>query len=183
MELTGQKGDALRSQPSFRDDLIEYAAEVGLGPGEFRPLAAAEADEVATVVGRTFGDAVRFLWWQYEGECALPSAANHFRNGDGSEHLARIAPQPDAPAWLIAKNEYRIVYYGESSETTYFVFEATLANIERVLINAHSFEYLVVSKSLDWLIAEDHHDIVIVVGAPVVERLQRIVSSANTPSD
>jgi hypothetical protein len=56
------------------------------------------------------------------------------------------------------------------------VFESSPAVVQRVLGNSHGFEYLVVSKDLEWLIAEDHHSCMLAVGHPVIERLKAVTA-------
>ena len=155
---------APESPHSFRDYLLGSAAEIGVEAVEFCPLADDEASVVAEVEGKRFGSSIRFLWWCPDGPPVTPSAAHQFQDDQGWAELAHIAPNPNEPVWLIAENWY-------SERPAYFVFEGTPAVIQRVLGNSLGFEYVVVSKRLEWLIAEDDHSVVQVVGSPVVGRL------------
>lgn len=151
---------------SFRDYLMRCASEAGLGPDDLRPLPDGPAAEVAAAIAGRFGDAVRLLWLPAGPPCGLPVASRHFEDDRGWDRVARLAPDPEAPVWLAAEN-----WRGATPRC--YVFESRPAAIRRVLGEAHGFEYLVASRRLDWLLAEDHHSVMTAVGAPVVERLLR----------
>ena len=55
----------------------------------------------------------------------------------------------------------------------FWVFEATLDAAARTLDNHHLLEFYLVSRHLDWLIAENHHDVLIGVGDRAVAALHR----------
>ncbi len=152
---------------SFRDRLAANAAEVGLGPDQFDPLPDHRAAEVASSIEVRFGDSVQMLWWGTDSPCDSPSASRHFEDDRGWSWIDRIAPQADDAAWFIAEN------WGGGSPRC-FVFEATPTAVRAVLGNSRGFEYLLASKRLDWLIAENHHSVVIVVGQAVVDRLRQL---------
>jgi hypothetical protein len=47
----------------------------------------------------------------------------------------------------------------------------------------YGFEYYIVSKKFEWLLCENHHDILIAVGQPMVEKMERLLSHiGNLPS-
>jgi hypothetical protein len=98
----------------------------------------------------------------------LPTASYRDHDGRGWEWVGRIAPDPDERVWFIAEN-----WHGGSPPC--YVFEGRPAAVVGVLGNSHGFEYLMASKRLEWLIAEDHHGVIVVAGQAVVDRLERVV--------
>lgn len=152
-------------QQSFRDYLIGMATEANLSEDNFRPLPDGQAAEVAERVEGRFGDSVRLLWWGTESPCRLPSLTRQFPDDTGWTQVGHIAPDSDEPAWFIAENF-------NGGATRCYIFEVRPGAIGRLLGSTHHFEYLLASRGLDWIIAENHHGVVIAVGEPVVGRLR-----------
>lgn len=155
--------------PSFRDELLATAAGVGLGLSQFRSLPDEQGIEVASAIESRFGGSVRLHWWGTDSPCDLPAASRHFSDDQGWAFVDLITPDPEQSVWFVAEN------FGGGSPRC-FVFEAKPSAIRAVLGNSHGFEYLLASKQLDWLIVEDHHSVVVVVGQAVVDRLNRLDS-------
>lgn len=54
--------------------------------------------------------------------------------------------------------------------------EATVEAVQSVIGECWAFEYYLVSQSLDWLIGENHSDVVFAIGEAVSERLAQVAS-------
>ena len=55
-------------------------------------------------------------------------------------------------------------------------FDTTPQYAHDVIGESHGFEYMLVSHSLDWFIAENDHRFLIVCGGSVVDRLRQLVT-------
>lgn len=75
---------------------------------------------------------------------------------------------PTASVWFIL---------GESHGATggdYWLFEGEISAVIEVLKGLHIVEFYVVGHRLDWLLAENHHNMLIGVGDIAVQRLQAL---------
>jgi hypothetical protein len=170
-------GEEMRGEPaSFLDYLMQMALEAGLDADEFRPLPEGAAAAVIHALKGRFGDSVRMLWWRAAPACDLPAASRRFCEDRGWDQVERLAPDAEVPVWLVAEN-----WYGGSPDC--FVFETTPSATRRVLGKSHGFEYLVASRGLDWLLAEDDHSVITAVGRPVVERLMHLEGGQPAAAD
>ncbi|HEY8947143.1 MAG TPA: DUF6756 family protein, partial [Polyangiaceae bacterium] len=79
---------------------------------------------------------------------------------------------PDTPVWLIVEDFGRM-----KPGTPLWVFEATLAAAIATLENHHLLEFYIVSRSLDWLVGENHHDVLFAAGDHAVTVLRDIGQS------
>ena len=69
--------------------------------------------------------------------------------------------------WLIA---------GDSLDRSFVVCEGSIEDIRDVIGECFGFEYFVTPKDLDWLLCENHHDVLIAVGDAVRARLIEMAS-------
>ena len=76
---------------------------------------------------------------------------------------------PDTPVWPIVED-----FDGTKQGTPFWVFQATLAAAIATLRNHHLLEFYIVSRSLDWLVGENHHDVLFAAGDHAVAVLRDI---------
>jgi Family of unknown function (DUF6756) len=76
---------------------------------------------------------------------------------------------PETPVWLIVED------FGRTKQSTpFWVFEATLAAAIATLENHHLLEFYLVSRSLDWLVGENHRAVLFAAGDHAVAVLRDI---------
>lgn len=73
----------------------------------------------------------------------------------------------ETPVWLIVED-----FDGEKRGAPFWLFEATLAAAVATLENHHLLEFYIVSRSLEWLVGENHHDMVFAVGDHAIDVLR-----------
>ena len=83
------------------------------------------------------------------------------------DYLAALLP-PHERVWFIAEDWPRTKRHGN-----YWLYDAAVDAVLRVLGEAHAFEYYVVKRDLSWLICENHHAVVIGVGEELVRAMRR----------
>jgi hypothetical protein len=76
---------------------------------------------------------------------------------------------PETPVWLVVEDFGRM-----KDGPPFWIFEATLAAAVATLKNHHLLEFYVVSRSLTWLVGENHHDVLFAVGEHAVSVLGEI---------
>jgi hypothetical protein len=133
--------------------------ELGLSREDFALLPNSEAREIVARVIDTFVQVPEARWWWEH--LKQPGLRASFRDDKAYSRLTRLLPSAQEKAWLIA----------EPDESQVSVFSATPATLERVLGECLAFEYYVVGAAMDWLVCENHHGVLTVVGTAVEERL------------
>jgi hypothetical protein len=77
---------------------------------------------------------------------------------------------PETPVWLIVED-----FGGTKQGPPFWIFEAALAGVVATLKNHPLLEFYVVSRSLTWLVGENHHDVLFAAGEHAVAALRDIV--------
>src|SRR3712207_6735441 len=115
------------------DDLLDAALELSVCPGDFVPVAAAEAEAVVSGIQARFGNSVDLYWWPSGTVCELPRAARHFVDQRGFERLSQIVPDPHESVWFVTEDWGR-------GKPGWFLFEGHPAVIQRLLGECFGFE-------------------------------------------
>lgn len=118
-------------------------------------------------------DAVSAPWW-WE---ALRQPVACCQPADAIGLLKDIAPVDELVWFVIEANEIPA-----KREGNFWLYEASIEVIARVLRELPHCEYYVVSKKCDWLLCENHHDLFIASGAPMTEKLARMTHLDVRPS-
>jgi hypothetical protein len=64
------------------------------------------------------------------------------------------------------------------------VFEGNYGAAVDVLNNMHGIEYYIVDRKFNWMVMENHHDILMAVGEPAESRILELKSAQQgTPAD
>ena len=96
-------------------------------------------------------------WWEH-----FPSSTSrHFPKGDGCSQLVKLLPNPDEPVWFVAE---------DFVSPEFSVWEASPRDIQAILGECYAFEYYLIQKQFQWLLCENHHDVLIAVGKEVEHR-------------
>ncbi len=61
-----------------------------------------------------------------------------------------------------------------AEEDKFWLFEGNVESIQKVLAECYSFEYYIVSKKYEWLLCENHHDVLFGVGEFIIEKLKQV---------
>jgi hypothetical protein len=156
--------------PSLRKTLTETAATLALDSGRFRLLGPYEYESVLRVVTEQFlnvgtSGLDHYWWWEhFKG----PTAS--FQMHGAYQLLPELLP-PDQALWFIAQDSSK-------ENARFWVYEADAEAIVQVLAESPYFEYYVVSKKRDWLLCENHHEVLTAVGEPMIEALNRAKTGA-----
>ena len=149
---------------SERDEVTRAAGELALLASKFRILSKQEAAPVLAAIEAHFVKEAGLRWW-WEAFRDLPTAWTHFADGTGWSRLDQIVPPESGLVWFVVENHPEFV-----------LCEATVEAAQSVIGECWGFEYYVVAQSLDWLVCENHHDVVYAVGEAVAERLAQFAS-------
>lgn len=135
---------------------LKAALAVGLGKDEFRQAKADQWKGILKQVFDKFADTykldVPWLWshLKHQGESV--------KTESGLIYLDSLV-NPETKVWLLVEDWDRTKRDGN-----YWVFEGTYAAIVSVLKNMHCIEYYIIDRKFNWMILENHHDVLIGVG-------------------
>jgi len=107
-------------------------------------------------------DNLRWAWERFKG----PHESFVSKNNNVYEYLKNILG-----------NEY-VWFIAEDSYSKMWVYEAKADAIPLVLGETNYFEYYIVSKKLDWLLCENHHGYLSVVGEGMLNRCKAMCDHA-----
>lgn len=156
--------------PTLRDTLNEASKGLALDAKRFRLLGPHEYELVLRAVTKQFlvvgekGVAYYHWWENFKGNTASFCASNAYKL------LPKLLPH-NQPLWFIAEDSSK-------KNACFWVYEADAEAIVQVLAESHQFEYYIVSKKRDWLLCENHHDVLVAVGEPMIEALNRAKTSS-----
>lgn len=148
----------------IRGDLVKSAASLGLKREDFRPVAPHRYEPILkaildkfTTLGYHRGRSALWLWEHYKG------ATSGFCPDDLLAVLSRALP-PGELVWFVTEDS------GTRKNGNFWLFEGQTDAILRVLGDTSSFEFYIVSRKLEWLIGENHHNCLSIVGQPMIDR-------------
>jgi hypothetical protein len=155
--------------PTLRDTLNEATKGLALDSKRFRLLGPHEYASVLRVVTEQFLDVGKaginyYRWWEnFKGQTDFFQVDNAYR------FLPKLLPRSQS-MWFIAEDSSK-------ENAPFWVYEADADAIVQVLAESHHFEYYIVSKKKDWLLCENHHEVLIAAGEPMIKALKRAKSS------
>ena len=142
------------------DEIQRATQTLGFGLERFRRLPVEDAQRVYESALRHFVPQGQPRWWW---EHFPTSTGVHFTDGDGWRHLTELVPDADERVWFIAE---------DFVAPEYSVWEASVRDIQAVIAECYGFEFYVIQQQFRWLVCENHHDVVVAVGAEVEDRLR-----------
>ncbi len=132
---------------------------------EARETSRDEVQPILSRIAREFVNDSRSVWWWQSLVDDKPSAEVDAQ-GAGHQFIPELCP--DEICWFVVTDD---------QGSNWSVFEAKPSTISAILSNCHFFEYFVASRDLDWIVFENHHDLIIGMGDSVVDRITRLSNS------
>ena len=147
--------------PSERLELTRAVYDLALPRAQFRILPEEEAAPIIGCIEQHFVERPGLRWW-WEAFRGTPIAQAHFADGTGWKHLTSIVPPGSGLVWFVVEES-----------PTFVLCEGNVDVIQSVIGECWGFEYYLVSQGLDWLVCENHSDVVCAVGEAVTDRLKQ----------
>jgi hypothetical protein len=107
--------------------------------------------------------AVSALWW-WE---SLREPVAFLQPSDALATLRELI-DPSEPVWFVVEAGSR------KEQGNFWLYEAKVEPICRILNELPPVEYYIVSKKLEWLVCENHHGHLIASGEPMATKLERL---------
>ena len=144
---------------SEADEIQQATETLGFSAERFRRLLPELARDVYQSALRHFVPRGNPTWWW---EHFPASTSVYFATGDGWRLLVELVPDADERVWFIAE---------DCVSPEYSVWEASVRDVQAVIAECYGFEYYLVQPQFRWLLCENHHDVVVAVGAEVESKL------------
>ncbi len=153
------------------DGILASASECGLDKSAFRQVPGPRALQLLDQIFQAFtrkGIAHRRSNWFWDD--LRPPTYSFHRPAD-TRRLPAVAPDGTL-VYLVVEDFSR-----RKKESPFWLFEGTLEATLGVLDNHHLLEFYVVDRKFQWLLAENHHDVLIAVGEPATSALRQFEES------
>ena len=151
----------------MRQQINLTAAALSLKPTEFRQIRVHQYQDILmsiiekfTTLGRKGWNAT---WWDH-----FKGVESAIHTADAYKLLRELVPTEER-VWFVAQDWGRNKHDGG-----FWLFEGKIQAIVSVLDEMFGFEYYIVSKKFEWLVCENHHDVLIGVGQPIVAKIREI---------
>ena len=145
------------------NSILASARECNLDQASFRQLPGRRAQALATFTTGGVGNRGRLWLWE-----DLRDPHSSFADRHELGFLLMLGP-PDMPVWLVVEDFDRT-----KRDSSFWVFEATLAAVIATLKNHHLLEFYIVSRPLTWLVGENHHGVLFASGEHAVAAFKQI---------
>lgn len=146
---------------SLKHELLQTAVTLGLPTTSFRAVGITEWAPIMKRIEDRFVSARydKILWW-WDGYLKGPVHAV-LLPGWPVDALNKLIPLHEK-VWFIAEDD------------KFWLFEADVESIQQVLAESYAFGYYIVSKKYEWLLCENHHDVLFGVGETIIEKLKQV---------
>jgi hypothetical protein len=129
--------------------------------GQVRRIDGSERSKILARVTDAFLERSDVTFWG--SNLKVPQRQWHTEHG--YTYLPQLAPDPQSACWLITGLT--------DANDDMGVFECTPATASALIGECPGFEYAVVDPALEWMVIEDHHDVLIAAG-DAIARLSRL---------
>jgi hypothetical protein len=146
---------------SERDDVERSIRELRLAE-QLRAIPAEEAEALYDQLEERFATrkGCRWIW----GYMRSPGASRQFIDDRAFEHLANVVPSTSD----------ELLFFPGSDQDSVCAYSGTIGAIATVIGDCSAFEYCIFPPSIEWLVCENHHGILIAAGEPVESRLRAL---------
>jgi hypothetical protein len=147
---------------TLKHELLQTAAMLGLPITSFRTVGINEWEPIMKKIEERFvkDQFNKWVWW-WDGHFKDPVYASGLFKAP-FVILNELVPVQEL-VWFIA----------EGRKNKFWLFEGDIESIQKVIGESYAFEYYIVSKKYEWLLCENHHDVLFGVGEIIIERLKQ----------
>jgi len=149
--------------PNLREEILKIKKEHSIGDNSFKEVSHLDYGKILKKINSKFLTTKKYddsIWW-WQSYKNLKRYAIHFKEGFAFEILNKILPKEEEKYWFIASEE----------NGKYWLYESNIKTIQFVIGEMFGFEYYIISKKYNWILCENHHDILIGLGEEMVDKL------------
>ena len=138
------------------DEIQKAIDTLGLSENDYRKMTEDVSGNLINDFVETFVDGGDRKWWweafKIKPIHRITSHPNPFRL------IVPIVPDPSEKLWFVVEDD---------SSLHYPVYEANARVIEKVIGECFGFEYYLIPKDKQWLLCENHHNVLIGIGKQI----------------
>lgn len=144
------------------EEIATAINSLSMSEHSFRLLPDAEAEPLYNNLIDTFvGGNDRRWWWE---AFSAEDYSIDFSESCAFEKIIDIVPMPLELVWFVVEEDQLPIYP---------IYEASSADIQKVIGECYGFEYYIISKTKNWLLCENHHNRLIGVGEEIIDRMKK----------
>ncbi|MFT3822912.1 MAG: hypothetical protein QM731_03290 [Chitinophagaceae bacterium] len=143
----------------FKTRVLSITKGAGISDEQFNAIGIHDWPEVFKKIEAAFikkeNSNTSFNWWweDLKGD----QVALQFQRDDAYMYLHHLVDKNEK-IWFVASDN-------NFDPTKFWLFEGYIEPVQQVIGELYAFEYYLVSKKYDWLLAENHHGYLIGMGA------------------
>lgn len=146
----------------FVTEEIENALELlSIENSSFQLLSDNEANPLfRKLLDRFVSGGDRRWWWE---SFSLPEYSLNFDDQQAFQRITTVVPDPQESVWIVIEDDQLPIYP---------IYEGSPENIQKVIGECYGFEYYIISKSMTWLLCENHHNRMLGIGDEIIDRMK-----------
>jgi hypothetical protein len=164
----------MSNYPDFRADIKEVMKSLQISSDDFSLVNLYKYKKILVLILDKFTTVGKkglsySQWWDF---LRKPTEAIQL---DYAHIVIEELVSPDEKIWFIAEDWKR-----NKQQGNFWLYEGKIKSIVSILGEMYGFEYYLVSKKLEWLLCENHHNILIGTGQPMIEKIQLLRKKLET---
>jgi hypothetical protein len=150
---------------SFRDEINKIIEELHLSDEDFQLVRLTRYREILVSIVEKFTrlkkTQINMWWWNYFNEPIY-----NFCPKDVFEVLPELIDKEES-VWFIIEDERK-------AEEHFWLYEGRINAVVSILKELSFEEYYIVSKKLEWILCENHHNLLIGSGKHIIEKMKSV---------
>ena len=148
---------------TLKHEILQIAAALGFSTADFRVIGITDWEPVMKKIEEKFlkDQYNKWVWW-WDG---------HFK---GPVYASGLFSVPFVILDKLIPLQESVWFIAEGRKNKLWLFEGNIKSIQLVLAEIYAFEYYIVSKKYEWLLCENHHDVLFGVGEKIIEKVKQV---------
>lgn len=139
------------AQDKNEGELRRAMTALGLPPGMASFCGPEAARHIIEQAKQSFVTGGNPVWWW--DSLKVLSEGFHYPEGDGFRHVTEYVPPGEERCWLVVE--------GDNGGPEH-VLDVAVQVVPQIIGECFAFEYYLIGQDFGWLVAENHHNVVIV---------------------
>lgn len=154
-----------KSKSNLRDQINIITKEFHFTDEDFQIVRLTKYEQILRSIIENFTslkmNQINKWWWEY-----FLYPAYSFYSENALDFLPELVKEEDA-VWFVIEDERK-------EKECYWLYEGKISAITTILKKLSFEEYYIVSKKLDWLLCENHHNLLIGCGEPIIRKMKML---------
>lgn len=152
-----------KTKSNLRDEINIITKEFHFTDEDFQPVRLTKYKQILQSIIEKFTslkiNQINKWWWEH-----FLQPVHSFYSENALDLLPALVNEKDS-FWFVIEDERK-------EQECYWLYEGKISAITTVLKELSFEEYYIVSKKLEWIICENHHNFSIGCGEPIVKKMK-----------